>query len=303
MQKQVIVADYGGPEKENEVRPFLLQMFKDKRILSLPVFVRFPLAYLISSLRWKKSANNYKKIGFSPVKKNISTLCEKLNNLQTEINFSPGYRYIKPFISDVLKLGEYENAFVFPVFPHYSFSTYESIKDVMGNKNRIINPYYNNSDFLDLLKKRIEKQIEKCEGSVGILLTAHSIPVSFVEKGDKYINQVNEQKQLIEKMFSKYPISLGFQSPIGPVEWVGPFLNEAVEKLVSKKCDNIIGVPLSFTVDNSETLFDLDVELKNIVVNENKLNYFRMPCLNADDDFCNFIIEYMKENYEEDSNF
>jgi len=303
MGKKVIIADYGGPENRNEVKPFLLQMFKDKRILSVPTFVRIPLAYLISSLRWKKSTRNYEKIGFSPVKKNITELCEKLNKFQKDFDFIPGYRYIKPFLKDVISLETHKNVFVFPVFPHYSFSTYESIKDVIGNNNRIVKPYYNNNIFLNLLKTRIEKQLKCLSGKTGILLTAHSIPVSFVKKGDVYINQINEQKQLIEKMFPNLHISLGFQSPIGPVKWVGPFLNEAVEQLITKKCDNIIGVPLSFTVDNSETLFDLDVLLKNLVEHEKKLNYFRVPCLNEDDDFCNFIVEYMKENYEENPNF
>ncbi len=293
MTKQVILADYGGPENEKEVKPFLFQMFIDKRILSLPFFIRYPLAYLISSLRWKKSAANYELIGFSPVKKNIQKLCYNLNKAQNEFHFTYAFRYTFPFLKDKVREPTYKNALVFPVFPHYSFSTYLSIEDVCMKENKIVKPYYNNSSFIMILKNLIDDKLKKVKGKAGILLTAHSIPKSFVEKGDIYVNQVYEEKKLISQLFPDCPISLGFQSPIGPVEWVGPFLSEAVLNLTNENCESIITVPLSFTVDNSETLFDLDIELKKIV-EEKGLSYFRIPCLNDSDEFCSFILNYVK---------
>jgi ferrochelatase len=294
MIQQVIIADYGGPENESEVKDFLFQMFKDKRILSLPFFLRYPLAFFISSLRWKKSAANYKLIGFSPVKKNIQELCNKLNKIQTAINFTYGFRYTSPFLKDKIREADLKNAIIFPVFPHYSFSTYETIKDVCNKENKIVKPYYNNSSFIMILKNLIDKQLAQANGKTGILLTAHSIPQRFEKKGDVYVSQVYEQKKLISRLFPDHPLSLGFQSPIGPIKWVGPFLKDAVNYLTNKNCESIIIVPLSFTTDNSETLFDLDIELKKIIKEENGLNYFRIPCLNDRDEFCSFILDYIK---------
>ena len=44
MKKAIILFNLGGPDKLENVQPFLFNLFNDPAILSLPTFLRFPLA-------------------------------------------------------------------------------------------------------------------------------------------------------------------------------------------------------------------------------------------------------------------
>lgn len=60
----VLLLNLSGRDKLEDVRPFLYNLFSDPEIIRLPSpLLQAPLAWLISSLRFKKSQNNYKKIG------------------------------------------------------------------------------------------------------------------------------------------------------------------------------------------------------------------------------------------------
>ena len=50
MKKAVILFNLGGPDKLENVEPFLFNLFNDPAILNLPSFFRFPLAKLISKI-------------------------------------------------------------------------------------------------------------------------------------------------------------------------------------------------------------------------------------------------------------
>ena len=51
MKKAVILFNLGGPDKLENVEPFLFNLFNDPAILSLPTILRYPLAKLISNRR------------------------------------------------------------------------------------------------------------------------------------------------------------------------------------------------------------------------------------------------------------
>ena len=51
MKKAVILFNLGGPDKLENVEPFLFNLFNDPAILNLPKFFRYPLAKLISNRR------------------------------------------------------------------------------------------------------------------------------------------------------------------------------------------------------------------------------------------------------------
>ena len=55
MKKAVILFNLGGPDKLENVEPFLFNLFNDPAILNLPSFLRYPLAKLISNRRAPRS--------------------------------------------------------------------------------------------------------------------------------------------------------------------------------------------------------------------------------------------------------
>ena len=51
MKKAVILFNLGGPDKLENVEPFLFNLFNDPAILNLHSFFRYPLAKIISNRR------------------------------------------------------------------------------------------------------------------------------------------------------------------------------------------------------------------------------------------------------------
>ena len=60
----VLLLNLGGPDKLEDVGPFLYNLFSDPEIIRLPFrWLQKPLAWFIASRRLKTSQENYKQIG------------------------------------------------------------------------------------------------------------------------------------------------------------------------------------------------------------------------------------------------
>ena len=85
MKKAIILFNLGGPDKLENVEPFLFNLFYDPAILNLPKFLRFPLAKIISNRRAPTAKKIYQELGgSSPILKlteeQSKALELKLNN-------------------------------------------------------------------------------------------------------------------------------------------------------------------------------------------------------------------------------
>ncbi len=291
----IILTDYGGVENSNQAYIFLKNMFSDRRILPVPFFVRPFLAKFIASKRKKDLIENYKKIGFSPLKKTVKKIVENLNNEQKKFTFSYSFLYLPPYFTDLTPL--LKDAIIFPLFPHFSTTTWGSVLDRIKKQKdkRVVKPYYNHPEFLSLIEKRIKKSLEKFKKeSTALMFTAHSIP-KFLTKKDPYIEQVKEQVEILKKRLN-IPVFLGFQSRLGPVKWVSPFIEDVVKDIGNKGFENIIVFPLSFLIDNSETLYELDIYLKGLTFESGIKSFERIPLFNTDRDFSQFLLNYVEES-------
>ena len=84
MKKAVILFNLGGPDKLENVRPFLFNLFYDPAILNLPKIIRYPLAKLISKRREPVAKKIYEELGgSSPILKLTN---EQANNLEKKLN-------------------------------------------------------------------------------------------------------------------------------------------------------------------------------------------------------------------------
>ena len=63
MKRAVILFNLGGPNKLENVEPFLFNLFNDPAIISIPSFFRYPLAKFISKKRTPIAKNIYRVIG------------------------------------------------------------------------------------------------------------------------------------------------------------------------------------------------------------------------------------------------
>ena len=93
MKKAVILFNLGGPDKLENVEPFLFNLFNDPAILNLPAFLRYPLAKLISKRRTPIAKKIYEELGgSSPIlkltKDQSDSLEKSLNQNEKKTNIN-----------------------------------------------------------------------------------------------------------------------------------------------------------------------------------------------------------------------
>src|SRR5260370_23587095 len=128
----VLLFNLGGPERLDQVRPFLYTLFSDPEIIKLPWRgLRAPLAWLVARQRYKLSSGYYKKIGGgSPLRKitedQATALQAALAAEGIDAGVYVGMRYWDPFIDDALadiKKDRVKRLVVLPLCTHCSVST------------------------------------------------------------------------------------------------------------------------------------------------------------------------------------
>ena len=82
-----------------------------------------------------------------------------------------------------------------------------------------------------------------------------------VNRGDPYTTEVAATvHRVMERLKFSNPYRLVWQSQVGPQPWMGPKTDESLTGLGKKGYKNILLVPIAFTSDHIETLFELDLE-------------------------------------------
>jgi ferrochelatase len=130
-----------------------------------------------------------------------------------------------------------------------------------------------------------------------LLLSAHGLPMSIIKAGDPYQNQVEGNVSAIriylhERGIKFNNIKLVYQSKVGSSAWLEPNLVDVLRNPYHRK---VLIYPLAFTVDNSETLYELDIEHREIADKIKYDDYRVAKCFNDDDAFVNLIVKKVNE--------
>ena len=314
MKKALLLLNMGGANSLDDVEIFLTNMFNDPYILGIKnKFLRKFVAFMITKGRLKTAKHNYEQIGGkSPLCELTAKLCEKISSFRSEfdaVDFA--MNYTSPFVKDVLKKYEkFDEIVLLPLYPHHSQTTitsslvdFKKAKEELKLKAKIslCEPFYDDDAYNKIIISHIREAIKDTDISdVSLIFSVHSLPRKIIEKGDIYEKHINEHVQILSKMLKEQglnfkDVSLAYQSRLGPVKWLEPSLNEALAKCENKKA---LIYPLSFCIDNSETIFELVIEYAKLAKELNFSFYKVAQCPNFSDEFASFILEKSKNTRE-----
>ena len=97
---------------------------------------------------------------------------------------------------------------------------------------------------------------------VVLLFSAHSLPMSVVNRGDPYPAEVAATVYAVmQRLGMKNPYRLVWQSQVGPSAWLGAQTSDTVTEYIKKGQTDLVLVPIAFTSDHIETLYELDHEV------------------------------------------
>jgi protoporphyrin/coproporphyrin ferrochelatase len=113
------------------------------------------------------------------------------------------------------------------------------------------------------------------------VFSAHSVPVSVVERGDPYQRQIERTAELVwERGGWGGRRHLCYQSKVGASKWLAPSLHGTIIRLAEERRRNLLIVPISFVSDHVETLSEIDIEHRKQALSLGISNYRMVPGLN-----------------------
>ena len=323
MRKAVILFNLGGPDKLENVEPFLFNLFNDPSILNLPSILRYPLAKIISNRRTPTAKKIYEELGgSSPILKlteeQSNALEQKLNtdDLGCEYKCFVVMRCWNPRATEVIekvKIYNPDEVILMPLYPQYSAATSgSSIKewnDITKKNNYNVKTsticcYPTDKNFITAHSEEILKKIDKLQ-NFKLIFSAHGLPEKNIKKGDPYQWQIEQSVNEIVKKINKPNLDwiLSYQSRVGPLKWIGPSTeNVIIENAKMNK--HIVIVPIAFVSEHSETLVELDIEYKELAAKNGCKNYTRIPALGINKNYILAMSQLIinRENYNFNNN-
>ena len=288
----VVLFQLGGPDSLEAIEPFLYNLFSDPDIIDFPFarLAREPLARLVSARRARRVQKHYSQIGGkSPIRELTELQARRLeselrNSLEARVFVA--MRYWHPLTEEAVRhVLSYQarTLVLLPLYPQYSIATtgssFKEWKRVFRPDRpvdvRIVQDYHDHPLYIEAIVERINEGLRpfwatrgpgpRLPSDVHLLFSAHGVPETIIRCGDPYQAQIEATVRLvIERGAWPNSHSLCYQSRSGPGRWLGPSLHQSLHTLAADKRDRVLVVPISFVSDHVETLYEIDIEARDL---------------------------------------
>ncbi len=335
VKRGIVLMNLGSPDstKVKDVRKYLNEFLMDGRVIDIPYFQRLLLVRgIIVPFRAPKSAEAYKSIWW----KDGSPLVELTKQLQIAVQqeldepVTIAMRYGKPSPKDAYdellkKVVDLEEVVLFPLYPHYAMSSYETAVEYMKEmhakgkynfKLTTIKPYYNNPDYIHAMVENMRPYLN--QEFDHILFSYHGVPARHLKKSDItgchclqvencceinspahkfcYRHQCITTTTLITSQLNipddKYSIS--FQSRLGK-GWLEPFTDMRLEQMPNEGIKKLLIICPAFVSDCLETLEEIAAKGKETFMHAGGESYTMIPCLNVHPLWVGAITKWIRE--------
>ncbi|MCW2601151.1 MAG: Ferrochelatase [Frankiales bacterium] len=257
----LLVVGFGGPEGPDDVLPFMENVTRGRRI---------------PRERLEEVSRHYLDIfgGVSPINAQTRGLQAALQELMPELPVYWGNRNWHPFLAETLQQmaddgRRHALAIVTSAFPSYS-GCRQYREDIAG-ANVAGGPvvtklrhYYCEEGFLEPMRRNVAAAAAGLSAP-RLVFTAHSIPLLMAETSGPSGNAYAEAlRTAAARVAGDQPWDLVFQSRSGSplVPWLEPDVSDHLTRLYDEGVREAVLVPVGFTSDHVEVLYDLDVQAR-----------------------------------------
>ncbi|OGR90471.1 MAG: ferrochelatase [Elusimicrobia bacterium RIFCSPLOWO2_01_FULL_59_12] len=254
----VLFVSFGGPDKREDVRPFLESVTRGRGI---------------PPERIEEVARHYEAIGgASPINAITNRQAE---GLREQLNGTPVYvgnRNWHPFLEVTLRemaAAGIKQAVGFPTAAYRCEASWERyLQAVEAARKKVgpsapavtyVGPWFDHPLFIDAIVARIREAHAPANASW--IFTAHSIPTPMAE-ASRYVQELEATAGLVCARFGVQTWTLAYTSRSGaPADpWLGPDVRDEIRAQARQGVNDMLAVPIGFVADHVEVLFDLDVE-------------------------------------------
>jgi len=271
----VLVVAFGGPQGPDDIRPFLANVLRGRRI---------PPA------RIEEVAKHYERFGgVSPLTaitmRQAEGLRAELARQGLDLPVYVGMRNWHPLLPDTLgamAADGVRRAIGFIGAAHRSYSSCTQYRQNVSDARAeilakgchditvtYVDDWHAHDAFVDTNARHIAAAIgslpEAMRGRARIVFTAHSVP-SGMAGAARYRTQLEESARLVAERLGRQDWALVFQSRSGRPEdpWLEPDVCAYLKTERTRGLDAVVLCPIGFLCDHIEVLYDLDTEAAEV---------------------------------------
>jgi ferrochelatase len=282
----LIVVSFGGPEKPDDVMPFLENVTGGRGI---------PRDRLL-----EVAEHYYHFGGRSPINDQNRALIAAIG-AKTPLPVYWGNRNWHPFLADTLRQMRADGisraaAFITSAFGSYS-GCRQYLDDIARAQQEIgegapellpLPLFHTHPGFIGPMTERVRAAIDQFTTVPHVAFTAHSVPVSMAD-ASPYVAQLKETCTLIAGRLGLSDWTLVYQSRSGPPTqpWLEPDILDHIRTIGRKE---IVIVPVGFISDHMEVLYDLDTEAADLC-RQSGISMVRAGTVGTHPDFIQMIVD------------
>jgi protoporphyrin/coproporphyrin ferrochelatase len=329
-QSAVLLLNLGSPDSTSvpDVKRYLREFLGDERVIDKPDlgFLRSLLVNgIIIPFRAKKSAHAYESVWTPDGSPLIVTSQHTQTKLQGRVSLPVelAMNYGNPSIPDVLhRLAKQgiDRLLLFPQYPHYAMSSWETVvvkvrreaaKIAPDLKIECVQPYYADADYIAALVASARPYLAQPHDH--LLFSYHGIPVRHLTKADSshahcqvvadccttcspahatcYKAQVTRTTHEFAKAagLDSAKWSISFQSRIAGEPWIAPYTDHLFEELPKQGKKRLLVITPAFVTDCLETLEEIRVEGAEQFKEAGGEEFTHIPCLNDQPGWIDFL--------------
>lgn len=325
MKNGLLFINLGTPENTHpeSIGRYLSEFLMDPLVIDIPFVFRWILVKLLIVPKRKfKSAEAYEKIWSaegSPLLKNSVDLVNKLRETISQ-PCELGMRYGSPSIQSALeklRASGVEEISIVPLYPQFALSSTESSEREVKRallalnwqpKTKFLKDFFDRDEFVGPLAQKIQESVELSKIDK-LVFSFHGLPARHVQKlsapevncysADSCCNRVTINNRYCyraqcfataRKVAARLGLSedryvVTFQSRLGRAEWIKPYTDIEIPKLVQAGVKKIAVVCPSFVADCLETLEEIDIRAREDFTKAGGESFVYVPCLNSDPDW------------------
>jgi ferrochelatase len=271
----VLVVSFGGPEGLADIRPFLANVLRGRRV---------------PPERVEEVAHHYERFdGISPLtaitRRQVEGLKDRLHSEGVDLPVYLGMRNWHPLLTDTLQsmaADGVRRAIGFICAAHRSYSSCTQYRQNVSDARAeivgagrpdvgvtYVNDWHAHPGFIDANARHIgvarDTLPEPVRSRARIIFTAHSIPTAMTG-ADRYRSQLMESARLVAARLGIADWALVYQSRSGrPGDpWLEPDICDYLKAEHARGLQAAVLCPIGFLCDHIEVLYDLDHEAAGV---------------------------------------
>jgi protoporphyrin/coproporphyrin ferrochelatase len=269
----VLVVSFGGPQGRGDIRPFLANVLRGRRV---------------TPERVEEVAHHYELFdGVSPLteltQRQADGLRQRLAAAGYRLPVYVGMRNWHPFLADTLKkmyADGVRRAIGFIAAAHHSYSSCQQYRENVASAQQalrndgghiditFVDSWFDHPQFIAANAAHIREALKRLPGHVRedarLVFTAHSIPKSMAD-ASQYEHQLSASCAAIAAQLG-LPWALVYQSRSGRPQdpWLEPDVCDYLRREHAQGLAAAVLCPVGFVCDHIEVLYDLDREAADL---------------------------------------